>query len=99
MAIESRSERSSRLNRRQLLRAGGLGAFGLNLASLFRAEAAVGRGSSPTARARLRHCILVYYYGGPSHLDTWDMKPEAPREVRGEFAPVATTVPGVHVGE
>jgi hypothetical protein len=47
----------------------------------------------------IRACILVFYYGGPSHLDTWDMKPHAPREVRGEFRPIATNVPGIHVCE
>src|SRR5262249_2303691 len=43
--------------------------------------------------------ILLFYYGGPSHLDTWDMKPDAPREIRGEFRPRSTTVPGLHICE
>jgi hypothetical protein len=43
----------------------------------------------------VRACILVFYQGGPSHLDTWDMKPKAPAEVRGEFKPIATAVPGL----
>ena len=47
----------------------------------------------------LRSCILIFYYGGPSHLDTWDMKPQAPREVRGEFQSIATNVPGMRVSE
>ena len=61
--------------------------------------------SAPTARravarpAPIRSCILIFYYGGPSHLDTWDMKPDAPREVRGEFRPIATNVPGIRVSE
>jgi hypothetical protein len=42
---------------------------------------------------------LVFYYGGPSHIDTWDMKPEAPEEIRGPFRPIATRVPGLFVGE
>ena len=95
----SSNETTARLNRRQLLRIGGLGAFGLSLARLFQAEAAA-RGSLPSsATPPLRHCILIFYYGGPSHLDTWDMKPSAPREIRGEFRPSATTAPGVHVCE
>jgi hypothetical protein len=79
-----------RLNRRALLRIGGLGGFGLSLANVLRAEAAA---------APLRSCLLIFYYGGPSHLDTWDMKPGAPREVRGAFATIASSVPGIHVGE
>jgi len=85
------------LSRRQLLRAGSLGLFGLNLAGLFEAEQA--RAAGPRAGAPLQSCILLFYYGGPSHLDTWDLKPSAPREVRGEFRPIATRVPGFHVCE
>jgi hypothetical protein len=84
------------LNRRQLLRIGGLGAFGLSLSNLLRAE-----NLRPNARgaAPIRSCILIFYYGGPSHLDTWDMKPKAPKEVRGEFSSIATSLPGLRVGE
>jgi hypothetical protein len=84
------------LSRRALLRIGGLGALGLNLPGLLRAEAALParRSGSP-----IRSCILVFYYGGPSHLDTWDMKPNAPREIRGEFRSIATNVPGRRVSE
>ena len=85
-------------SRRRLLRIGGLGALGLNLAGLYRAEAAIGVASSATHRP-IRSCILIFYYGGPSHIDTWDMKPAAPREVRGEFQPIATRVPGYSVSE
>ena len=91
---ETRAESGPCLDRRQLLRVGGLGAFGLNLATLLRAEAAGTRAAPP-----VRHCILVYFYGGPSQLDTWDLKPDAPAEVRGAFRPVATTVPGLRVCE
>src|SRR5262249_17336321 len=62
------------LTRRHLLQAGGLGCLGLSLASLLRAAEA-------KAPARVRSCILLFYYGGPSHLDTWDLKPGAPAEV------------------
>jgi hypothetical protein len=93
-------ERRTGLSRRQLLRAGGLGAFGLNLARLFQAQAAAARGSpAPSAAPPVRSCILIFYYGGPSHLDTWDLKPDAPSGIRGEFRPIATTVPGVQVCE
>jgi hypothetical protein len=83
--------------RRRVLRIGGLGALGLSASGWLRAagpDAAASRGQSP-----IRTCILIFYYGGPSHLDTWDMKPGAPREVRGEFRPIATNVPGIHVSE
>jgi hypothetical protein len=83
-----------------LLAIGGLGAMGLNLGTLFQAQAA----ASPRLRhaggpAPLQSCILLFYYGGPCHLDTWDMKPHAPREVRGEFKPIATRAPGLQVCE
>jgi hypothetical protein len=88
------------LSRRSLLRIGGLGYLGLNLAGLFRAEAnAAGRISRPASAARIKSCILVFYYGGPSHLDTWDMKPQAPREIRGDFRTTATAVPGIRICE
>ena len=48
---------------------------------------------------RARDCILIYHYGGPSHLDVWDLKPDAPPEVRGEFKPIATSAPGVFITE
>ncbi len=68
----------------------GLGAFGLSLPQLLQA-------SSP--KAPVRSCVLFLLHGGPSQLDTWDMKPAAPREVRGEFRPIATSVPGLHICE
>ncbi|MFO0841072.1 MAG: DUF1501 domain-containing protein [Gemmataceae bacterium] len=54
--------------------------------------------AAPTA-SRIRSCILVFFYGGPSHLDTFDPKPDAPAEVRGEFRTLATAVPGLRFGE
>ncbi len=53
----------------------------------------------PSSLPPLRACIQIFYYGGPSHLETYDLKPHAPREVRGEFQPIATTVPGLLIGE
>ncbi len=57
------------------------------------------RASAGTASGKARSCIVIFNYGGPSHLDTWDMKPDAPREVRGEFDPIASSVPGTLVCE
>lgn len=88
-----------KLSRRRLLQIGSLGGLGLNLASAARWAAA-----SPAEPARqglppLDACILIFYYGGPSHIDTWDPKPLAPREVRGEFAPIQSRVPGLWLTE
>ncbi|MEI7701585.1 MAG: DUF1501 domain-containing protein, partial [Planctomycetia bacterium] len=47
----------------------------------------------------IKSCIFIFYYGGPSHLETWDPKPGAPGTVRGEFRPIPTTVPGLQIGE
>ncbi len=83
-----------RLSRRELLQAGAAGVLGLTLPRLLRAA------ESPAGPApRADHCILLFLNGGPSHLDMWDMKPGAPAEIRGEFKPVATTVPGVQLCE
>lgn len=84
-------------SRRRLLQVGGLGYFGLNWANLLRASEATSPNQS-TAQP-IKSCILVFFYGGPSHIDTWDMKPDAPSEVRGEFKPIATRVPGLVVCE
>jgi hypothetical protein len=46
-----------------------------------------------------RNCILLVLTGGPSHLDTWDMKPDAPSEIRGPFRPIRTNVPGIEISE
>jgi len=81
------------VSRRQLLVAGALGLGGLTLADLLRAEAAVGIGSSG------KSVINIHLDGGPPHLDMIDLKPDAPAEIRGEFKPIATKVPGLQVGE
>jgi Protein of unknown function (DUF1501) len=79
-----------------MLQIGGIGLMTLGLPQLLRADAERG-GAAHTARADA--CILIFLNGGPSHLDMWDMKPEAPAEIRGEFKPIATTVPGVQLSE
>lgn len=72
----------------------------LSLGGLLQARAAQ---ESTTNRIglpeRIKSCIFIFYYGGPSHLDTYDMKPDAPAEVRGEFRPIASSVPGLLVSE
>ena len=82
------------LTRRQALRIGGLGIAGLSLANALQAEATRG-----AAASKIKSCILLFYYGGPCQLDTWDMKPDAPVEVRGQFRSVATKAPGIRICE
>ena len=84
--------------RRQLLELGGA-TLGLNLGGLLRAQVLADEATRTTPKPRVRSCILVFYYGGPSHLDTFDMKPDAANTVRGEFQPISTSVPGVHICE
>ncbi|MDH4374413.1 MAG: DUF1501 domain-containing protein [Verrucomicrobiota bacterium] len=81
------------LSRRSFLRIGGLGMGGLTLSQLLRAEAASGMKSNHKA------VIMVYLPGGPPHQDTFDLKMDAPAEIRGEFRPIPTTVPGFQVCE
>jgi hypothetical protein len=81
------------LSRRNFLKVGALGVGGMTLAELLRAEAAAGTGSSRKA------VINIHLAGGPSHQDTFDLKPEAAREFRGEFNPIRTNVPGVDICE
>jgi hypothetical protein len=85
---------SHSMTRRHFLRIGGLGLAGLSLPSLFQAEA-----DGAQAAGKIRSCILLFFYGGPCQLDTWDLKPNAPSEVRGEFKSIATRVPGIQVCE
>src|SRR5437773_5375397 len=88
----------SGLSRRTFLRVGGLAAFGLSLPQYLRAMAeSAGKPAANSAKAK--RCILLWMQGGPSHVDTFDPKPEAPAEVRGEFATVPTTLPGVRLVE
>lgn len=85
--------RSSSVSRREFLRygsAGGLGVWGLSLA-----EAAAAGHAKPARRS----CIFIVLTGGPSHLETFDPKPDAPSNIRGPFLPIPTTVPGLWLSE
>src|SRR5947209_18165839 len=84
------------LTRRDSLRAGALTALGLGLPGLLRAES----GTKPhKGKARARSVILVYLGGGLSHHDSFDLKPDAPEEIRGKYKGIASNVPGLSVGE
>ncbi len=96
--------RARRCNRRELLRAGGLGLLGLSLSDLLRHEASAAQ-SVQVAKAkrgsfgRAKACIVLFMWGGPAHQDTFDMKPDAPANIRGEFQPIRTNVPGMSICE
>ncbi len=90
--------------------AGSLGLFGMNLAQLLASREAAAQSLTPESlaaqvadvthgRGRAKACILLFMWGGPAHQDTWDLKPEAPSEYRGEFSPIATNVPGIQICE
>lgn len=85
-----------RLSRRGFVKAGILGATGLTLADLLRHEARAAADTSFPAR-RDRSVIILWMRGGPSHIDMWDPKPEAPAEYRGEFNTIGTNVPGIQL--
>jgi len=80
-------------SRRDFLQVGALGLGGLALPQLLKAEAAQG------VRHSHKAVIMIYLTGGPPHQDMFDLKPDAPKEVRGEFKPIATNVPGIRIGE
>src|SRR5471030_449041 len=79
-------------DRRTLLVAGGLGALGFSRHPL-------GARSAVPGRKVAKSTILIWLSGGASHIDTWDMKPDAPAEYRGPFQPIATSAPGVRLCE
>lgn len=85
---------SNRLQRRAFLRLGLYGCLGFDLAACLRLRA-----TEPTSRVHAKNCILIWLDGGPSHLETFDPKPDASAEVRGPFKAIATNVNGIYVGE
>jgi hypothetical protein len=106
------TRRCDGITRRNFVRVGGLSAFGLGMADLLALRSAAAEPAPlaaasgtpqrafPTARtAKASRAILIWLDGGPSHLETFDLKPDAPREVRGPFQPIATSVPGIQICE
>src|SRR5216110_2427813 len=83
------------MTRRAFLQIGGSAVLGLSLADLLRLRATTGSAPHGPARAM----IFLWLWGGPAQLDTWDPKPGAPLDYRGPFAPIATRVPGIRIGE
>lgn len=97
LTIFGRPQRGTRfcdgLSRRAFLQVGGAAMGGLALHQILALEASAGTGSSD------RSIINIYLPGGPSHIDMWDPKPDAPSEIRGEFSPTQTNVPGIEICE
>jgi Protein of unknown function (DUF1501) len=91
------------LNRRDVLRAGSLSLFGLGLPDLLAgrslAESTIQTGLSQGSFGRAKACILLFMWGGPAQQDTWDLKPNAPAEVRGPFQPISTRMPDIRICE
>lgn len=85
------------ISRREWLRVGGLAAAGLTLPELLARQAVAAQPAGAFGRAR--SCIVAFLFGAPAHQDLWDLKPDAPAEVRGEFRPIETSVPGIRISE
>lgn len=90
------SSRGRGVTRREVLRAGGLSLLGLSGAQLEALRAAT---TGPIAKRQVNSCVFLFLFGGPSQIDLWDMKPQAPVEIRGDFQPTATKVPGIQLCE
>src|SRR5262245_43329109 len=86
------------ISRRGFLKIGAFGA-GLALAHLLRARAQASGVAAGARSSSNKSAIMIYLPGGPSHMDMYDLKPNAPAEYRGEFRPIATNVPGVQICE
>src|SRR5205809_5315851 len=100
--LGSRTRLCDGLTRRQLLQAGALGTFGLGLTDLLRLrdlQAAPGQAAPMNGFGKAKSCILLYLYGAPSQLETYDLKPDAPSDVRSQFKQIDTRVKGVRICE
>jgi len=90
-------------SRRELLRVGGVGLFGLSRGQILKLEAQAKGAEAPAGKrsgwGKAKSVILIFLQGGPSHLDIWDPKPDAPREIRGDFKHIPTAVNGVYLTE
>lgn len=86
---------SGPISRRRLLQAGGLGMLHLGFPEALKAR----QDGNSRIRPAEKSCIFILLCGGPSHLDTWDLKPGAPDEIRGPYKPIATSVPGMRINE
>jgi hypothetical protein len=97
--VTGRTADCSGVSRREFLRIGGLSAVGLTLPAVLRMRHAAAAADTVSRTRSHPSCILLWLEGGPSHIDTFDPKPDAPAEVRGEFGTVTTTIPGVRFSD
>jgi hypothetical protein len=89
-------------SRREFLRIGGMGMAGISLADILRLQSAAAETPAPKGKpgwGKAKSVIFVFLQGGPSHIDIWDPKPDAPSNVRGEFKSIKSKVPGIHFSE
>lgn len=98
LSVFQRESANVAVPRRELLRLGSLGMLGLSMPRLAQLRAAQPSNSLVTRR-RENSCVFIFLFGGPSHIDLWDMKPDTPVEIRGEFNSIATSAPGIRVCE
>lgn len=100
-SCQSNHRHTTSINRRELLQVGYTGLFGISLPSLFAQRTLGFDASQPDRRPKrkTKSVIIVFLSGAPSHLDMFDLKPDAPAGIRGEFNPIATKVPGIQVCE
>lgn len=100
MPVKAQTDRTAavvrRMARRRML-AATAGMCGVSLPAFLQLQSSAA--SQTTPRGKAKSCILIYCWGGMSHHETWDPKPDAPAEIRGEFSPIATAAPGIHIGE
>jgi hypothetical protein len=87
------------ITRREVLRVGGLAFAGLTLADVLRLRENRADAGTAAVSSRAKSVIMIWLRGGASHIDSYDMKPHAPAEIRGEFQPIATNVPGIQICE
>ena len=88
------------IHRRRFIEIGSMGLFGLSLAELLRSDAAAANAAGRSVRHPSNQSVLlIWQHGGPSQLDTFDMKPEAPAEVRGPYRPIRSSLAGLDVCE
>tara|TARA_Y100001934_G_scaffold92365_1_gene114056 strand:- start:7769 stop:9127 length:1359 start_codon:yes stop_codon:yes gene_type:complete len=91
--VGSKSKLCDGITRRSFLNVGSLALGGISLPQLLRADELSGN------KTKHKSVIMIFLPGGPSHLDIWDPKPDAPAEIRGEFQPIQTSIPGYHMCE
>jgi hypothetical protein len=92
--VAGQKQKSAGLKRRDVLRMAGLASLGMGASGWVDAEA-----GQETHAATAKRCIYIFLCGGPSQIDLWDLKPEAPDSIRGPFYPISTSVPGLQIGD